>query len=61
MMEAVKTSEKLVNSYQSTWLYSPEDSHHLNRESFMHNQHGKEICKNNKGRIFKLCIIMSVT
>jgi hypothetical protein len=26
MMEAVQTSETLVNSYQSTWL-NPEDSH----------------------------------
>jgi hypothetical protein len=27
MLEAVQTSEKLVNSYQSTWRYNPEDSH----------------------------------
>jgi hypothetical protein len=27
MMEAVQTSETLVNSYQSTWCYNPEDSH----------------------------------
>jgi hypothetical protein len=27
MMEAVQTSETLVNSYQSTQLYNPEDSH----------------------------------
>jgi hypothetical protein len=27
MMEAVQTSETLVNSYQSTRLYNPEDSH----------------------------------
>jgi hypothetical protein len=27
MMEAVQTSETLVNSYQSTWRYNPEDSH----------------------------------
>jgi hypothetical protein len=26
-MEAVQTSEMLVNSYQSTWRYNPEDSH----------------------------------
>jgi hypothetical protein len=26
MMEAVQTSETLVNSYQSTWRYNPEDS-----------------------------------
>jgi hypothetical protein len=28
MMEAVRTSETLVNSYQSTRGYNPEDSHH---------------------------------
>jgi hypothetical protein len=27
MMEAVQTSEVLVNSYQCTWRYNPEDSH----------------------------------
>jgi hypothetical protein len=27
MFEAVQTSETLVNSYQSTWRYIPEDSH----------------------------------
>jgi hypothetical protein len=27
MMEAVETSETLVNSYQSAWHYNPEDSH----------------------------------
>jgi hypothetical protein len=26
MMEAVQTSETLVNLYQSRWLYNPEDS-----------------------------------
>jgi hypothetical protein len=26
-MEAVSTSETLVNLYQSTWRYNPEDSH----------------------------------
>jgi hypothetical protein len=29
MMEAVQTSEMLVNSYQSTRCYSPKDSHLL--------------------------------
>jgi hypothetical protein len=29
MMEAVQTSETLVNSYQSTRRYNPEDSHLL--------------------------------
>jgi hypothetical protein len=27
MMEAVRTSETLVNFYQTTWRYNPEDSH----------------------------------
>jgi hypothetical protein len=32
MMEAARTSETLVNSYQSTWRYNPKDSHlHSNR------------------------------
>jgi hypothetical protein len=27
VMEAVRTSEMLVNFYQTTWHYNPEDSH----------------------------------
>jgi hypothetical protein len=27
MVEAVQTSETLINSYQSTWCYNPEGSH----------------------------------
>jgi hypothetical protein len=27
MMKAAKTSETLVNFYQTTWRYNPEDSH----------------------------------
>jgi hypothetical protein len=27
MMEAASTSESLVNFYQTTWCYNPEDSH----------------------------------
>jgi hypothetical protein len=27
MMEAARTSETLVNFYQTTWHYKPEDSH----------------------------------
>jgi hypothetical protein len=27
MMEAARTSETLVNFYQTTWRYNPEDSH----------------------------------
>jgi hypothetical protein len=27
MMEAARTSEMLVNFYQTTWRYNPEDSH----------------------------------
>jgi hypothetical protein len=29
-MEAARTSETLVNFYQTTRRYNPEDSHHLN-------------------------------
>jgi hypothetical protein len=40
MMEAAQTSEMLVNSYQSTWRYNPEDSHlhrhcHENLKSYL--------------------------
>jgi hypothetical protein len=28
VMEAVRTSEMLVNFYQTSWHYNPEDSHH---------------------------------
>jgi hypothetical protein len=34
MMEAVQTSETLVNSYQSTRRYKPEESHLHNYETF---------------------------
>jgi hypothetical protein len=27
MMEAARSSETLVNFYQTTWCYNPEDSH----------------------------------
>jgi hypothetical protein len=27
MLEAARTSETLVNFYQTTWCYNPEDSH----------------------------------
>jgi hypothetical protein len=27
MMEATRTSETLVNFYQTTWRYNPEDNH----------------------------------
>jgi hypothetical protein len=33
MMEAIQTSETLVNSYQPTRRYNPEDSHRL---GFLH-------------------------
>jgi hypothetical protein len=33
MMEAARTSKMLVNFYQTTWRYNPEDSH-LNMFSF---------------------------
>jgi hypothetical protein len=29
MMEAARTSETLINFYQTTWRYNPEDSHLL--------------------------------
>jgi hypothetical protein len=31
MMEAARTSETLVNFYQTTWRYNPEDSHLLSK------------------------------
>jgi hypothetical protein len=41
MMEAARTSETLVNFYQTTRCYSPEDSHlhthhHENLKSYIH-------------------------
>jgi hypothetical protein len=33
MMEAARTSETLVNFYQTTWRYNPEDSHLLGENS----------------------------
>jgi hypothetical protein len=35
MMEAVQISEMLVNSYQSTQRYNPEDSHLPEDEKFV--------------------------
>jgi hypothetical protein len=29
MMKAASTSETLINFYQTTWCYNPEDSHFL--------------------------------
>jgi hypothetical protein len=29
MMEAVRTSETLVNLYQTTWRYKPDNSHYF--------------------------------
>jgi hypothetical protein len=29
LMEAARPSETLVNFYQTTWCYNPEDSNHL--------------------------------
>jgi hypothetical protein len=39
MMQAARTSEMLVNFYQTTWCYNPEDSylcthHHENLKSY---------------------------
>jgi hypothetical protein len=38
MMEAVQTSETVVNSCQYTWCYSPEDSH-LQNEGVLRNSY----------------------
>jgi K+-transporting ATPase A subunit len=35
MMEVARTSETLVNFYQTTWRYNPEDSHLRNRNNFL--------------------------
>jgi hypothetical protein len=38
MMEAVRTSETLVNFYQTTWCYNPEDSNlHTHRRENLKN------------------------
>jgi hypothetical protein len=42
LMEAARTSETLVNFYQTTWHYNPEDSHlhthcHENLKSYLGN------------------------
>jgi hypothetical protein len=34
MLEAARTSETVVNFYQTTRRYNPEDSHHLIAASF---------------------------
>jgi hypothetical protein len=39
MMEAVSTSETLVNFYQTTRRYNPEDSHLYNRRRGNHKCH----------------------
>jgi hypothetical protein len=41
MMEALQTSETLVNLYQSTWRYNPEDSH-LQIHFWLENQKGRD-------------------
>jgi hypothetical protein len=40
IMEAARTSEMLINFYQTTWCYNPEDSrlhthHHENLKSYL--------------------------
>jgi hypothetical protein len=49
MMEAVRTTETLLNSYQCTWRYNPEDSHLQNTE-FLNVKSG---CTRNYHQIFK--------
>jgi hypothetical protein len=39
MMEAASTSETLVNFYQITWRYNPEDSHLRTGVMFMKMRH----------------------
>jgi hypothetical protein len=34
MMEAARTSETMVNFYQTMWHYIPEDSHLQNQQCF---------------------------
>jgi hypothetical protein len=47
MMEAVQTSETLVNLQQSTWCYNPEDSHLCTH----HCENLKSYLKNNLSRL----------
>jgi hypothetical protein len=37
MMKAARTSEIMVNFYQTTWNYNPEDSHQHNYSVFKSN------------------------
>jgi hypothetical protein len=50
MMEAARTSETLVNFYQTTWRYNPEDSHlHTHRceilNSYLRNNEWKIVLR----------------
>jgi hypothetical protein len=53
MMEAARTSETLVNLYQTTRRYNPEDSHlhvynclHININTTIYTGFGNEWCRN---------------
>jgi hypothetical protein len=49
MMEAVRTSETSVNSYQSTWRYNPEDRHlHTHRREDLRSYWNKLFGTGNK-------------
>jgi hypothetical protein len=59
MMEASETSETLVNSYQSTWHYNPEDSdlytHRLeNLKSYVWNAYKREFSEE-KSKTYHNC------
>jgi hypothetical protein len=44
-MEAARTSETLVNFYQTTWRYNPEDSHRLPQHLSIKNTYEKYVDK----------------
>jgi hypothetical protein len=49
MMEAARTSETLVNFYQTTWCYNPEDSHlHIHRRENLKSYNFKEVQQKKK-------------
>jgi hypothetical protein len=44
MMEAARTSETLVNLYQTTWRYNPEDSHLQDSSNLLPNMDQPNTC-----------------